>query len=85
MSKFRCAYAVPDDLHHFAALWLAHPVRNKARVLWADGARVERLYVSHEYQVVSIHARPVKGARPHACKLRTRMTFSPGSRVPCSW
>lgn len=51
MSKFRCAYEVLDELHHFAALWLAHPVRNQARVLWADGAKVERLYVSHEYQV----------------------------------
>lgn len=49
--RFRCAYAKPDELHHFAALWLLHPVRNSARTLRADGAVVERLYVSHEYQV----------------------------------
>lgn len=51
MSKFRCAYAVLDELHHFAALWLEHPVKNAPRILYADGAKVERLYVSHEYQI----------------------------------
>jgi hypothetical protein len=50
--SFRCAFAIDDDLHHFAAMWLAlPPPPMPTEWVHMDGAAVACLHTAAPFQV----------------------------------